>query len=302
MKLSIAPPLSIWEQGNRKNQEDAIYPRIGEATVDDKVFILCDGMGGHERGEVASNLVCDVLSSYIHDHWDGVGFTDSLLLDALNATMNELDKLNDDSDRRPGTTLTLLIFHVGGVFAAHIGDSRIYHIRPKRHIVLYKSRDHSLVYDMLASGEITVRDMENYSKKNVITRALMPGLERRPKPSIVHIADVQPGDYFYMCSDGMLEKMSDRELVKLLAKNTTDVKKYRRLVELTKNNKDNHSAHLIFITDVVREPMDEQLKNDEKESLSNALNLEKSASAGFPERNKHGISSFFRIIINKLRK
>lgn len=302
MKISIARPLSIWEQGKRNNQEDAIYPRVSEATADDRVFILCDGMGGHERGEVASNLVCNVLSSYIHEHWDGVGFTDLLLLDALNATMDELDKLNDDSDRRPGTTLTLLVLHAGGVFAAHIGDSRIYHIRPKRHVVLYKSRDHSLVYDMLASGEITVRDMEKYSKKNVITRALLPGLERRPKPSIVHIADVQPGDYFYLCSDGMLEKMSDRELVKLLAKNTTDVKKCRRLVELTKYNKDNHSAHLIFITDVVREPMDEQLKNDEIESPSNALNLEKSASAEMTERNKHGLLSYFRTIINKLRK
>ena len=46
MKILIASPHSIWEQGNRKNQEDAIYPRIGEATANDKVFLLCDGMGG----------------------------------------------------------------------------------------------------------------------------------------------------------------------------------------------------------------------------------------------------------------
>lgn len=299
MKITIATPHSIWEQGNRKNQEDAIYPRIGEATAEDRVFILCDGMGGHERGEVASNLVCDVLSSYIQEHWDGFNFTDSLLLDALNATMDELDKLNDDSDRRPGTTLTLLVFHAGGAFAAHIGDSRIYHIRPKRNAILYKSRDHSQVYDMLASGEISVREMKTYSKKNVITRALLPGLERRPKPSVVHISDVQPGDYFCLCSDGMLEQMTDKELVSLLRKRVTDDKKCKKLIELTKYNKDNHSAYLIYITGVIPEPMDSQLKNDEKDSPANALNLEEYAS----NVSKHcgfGILSFVKTLLNKL--
>ncbi len=299
MKITIATPHSIWEQGNRKNQEDAIYPRIGEATAEDRVFILCDGMGGHERGEVASNLVCDVLSSYIQEHWDGVNFTDSLLLDALNATMDELDKLNDDSDRRPGTTLTLLVFHAGGAFAAHIGDSRIYHIRPKQKTILYKSRDHSQVYDMLASGEISVREMKTYSKKNVITRALLPGLERRPKPSVVHISDVQSGDYFYLCSDGMLEQMTDKELVSLLRKRVTDNQKCKKLIELTKYNKDNHSAYIIYITGVIPEPMDGQLKNDEKDSPANALNLEEYAS----NVSKHcgfGILSIVKTLLNKL--
>ena len=301
MKVKIAKPYSVWEQGSRKNQEDAIFPRIGEATAEDKVFILCDGMGGHARGEVASNLVCDVLSSYIQEHWDGNSFTDALLLDALNATMDELDQLNDDSDRRPGTTLTLLVFHAGGVFAAHIGDSRIYHFRPKKKAILYKSRDHSQVYDMLASGEITVREMAKYSKKNIITRALLPGLERRPKPSIVHIADVQPGDYFYLCSDGMLEKMSDAELLRLLAKNITDEEKCQELVRLTEHNKDNHSAYLIFVTGVIPEEKDGQLKNDEKDSPANALNLERSA-VGISNNKGEGLFASLKSLITKLLK
>ena len=277
MKIIIAPPVAIWEQGNRKNQEDNIYPPEGKATEEDKLFILCDGMGGHERGEVASSLVCDSLSSYIWEHWDGKGFTDTILLDALNATMDDLDMLNDDSDKRPGTTLVVLISHDGGAFAAHIGDSRIYHIRPASHEILYKSRDHSQVYDMLASGEITVEEMKRYSKKNIITRALLPGLERRPKPSVVHIADIKPGDYFYLCSDGMLEQMSDAELVKLFRKDISDEKKAQLLINLTKDNQDNHSAYLIRISGVLSEENDDKLKDDEKESPANALNLERQA-------------------------
>lgn len=278
MKIIIAPPVAIWEQGNRKNQEDNIYPPEGKATDEDKLFILCDGMGGHERGEVASSLVCDSLSSYIWEHWDGKGFTDTLLLDALNATMDDLDMLNDDSDKRPGTTFVILVFHDGGAFAAHIGDSRIYHIRPASRAILYKSRDHSQVYDMLASGEITVEEMKKYTKKNIITRALLPGLERRPKPSIVHIADIKPGDYFYLCSDGMLEQMSDAELVKLLRKDINDEKKAQLLVNLTKDNQDNHSAYLIRISGVLSEENDDNLKDDERDSPANALNLERQTS------------------------
>lgn len=300
MKIIIASPIAIWEQGNRKNQEDNIYPPEGKATVEDKLFILCDGMGGHERGEVASNMVCNTLSSYIHEHWDGIEFTDPLLLDALNATMDELDKLNDDSDRRPGTTLVILVFHTGGVYAAHIGDSRIYHIRPKQRAILYKSRDHSQVYDMLASGEITVSEMKKYSKKNIITRALLPGLERRPKPSIVHIADVRPGDYFYICSDGMLEQMSDAELVGLLRKNISDEKKRQLLVSLTKNNQDNHSAYLIRINGVLSQKGDAMLPNDEKTSPANALNLERPASARSGKTTGHGLLQSIKSFINSL--
>ena len=300
MKILIATPQSIWEIGTRKNQEDAIFPPIGKATSDDQVFILCDGMGGHERGEVASNLVCDVLSSYIRDHWDEKGFTDTQLLEALNATMDDLDMLNDDSDRRPGTTLVLLVFHAGGAFAAHIGDSRIYHIRPARHAILYKSRDHSQAYDMLASGEITLTELKKYSKKNIITRAMLPGLERRPKPSVAHIADVRPGDYFYICSDGMLEQMSDSELVRLFRKNIPNEQKRNKLIELTKHNKDNHSAYLIQVTDVLHET-GERLKDDEKDSPSNALNLERPKTK-VPQRKPSGVLGSFISFIKKLCK
>lgn len=300
MEILIAPPQAIWELGDRENQEDAIYPPMGKGTSENKLFILCDGMGGHERGEVASNLICDTLSSYIHEHWDGKSFDDTLLLDALNAAMDELDTINDNSDRRPGTTLTILAFHSGGVLAAHIGDSRIYHIRPSQHTVLYKSRDHSQAYDMLASGEITLDEMEKYSKKNIITRALLPKLQRRPKPSIAHITDVRPGDYFYLCSDGMLEQMSDKELVGLLANGNPDDEKRSSLIELTKDNKDNHSAYLIRIADVKHEAGDEMLKNDEKDTTSNALNLERPFIKEAEIQEETGFFYYLKTIINKL--
>lgn len=280
MIVNISQPYAIYEIGQRDNQEDSIYPKYREATEKTKVFVLCDGMGGHERGEVASSLVCDFISLFILDNWDENGFTDSMLLEAINGALDKLESLNDDTSRRPGTTLTLLVFHKGGVLAAHIGDSRIYHLRPSENTILYKSRDHSQVYDMLAAGEISLSEMNNYKKKNVITRAMVPGQDRRPKPSIAHITDLQEGDYFFMCSDGILEQMSDKELLERLSGEKTDEEKIEGIIECTADNKDNHSAYMIRIAEVIMEEGDDMLKNDEQTTPSNSLLLEKDAVVG----------------------
>ena len=76
MKISIDQPTCIHELGKRSNQEDSVFPAIGDATDQDKVFILCDGMGGHDNGEVASGLVCNCLSGYIKECWDEDDGTD----------------------------------------------------------------------------------------------------------------------------------------------------------------------------------------------------------------------------------
>lgn len=172
-----------------------------------------------------------------------------------------------------GTTLCLLYFHQGGLTAAHIGDSRIYHIRPKENRILYQSRDHSLVYDLYQAGEISYEEMRTSPQKNIITRAIQPGEENRVRPAIVHVADIQPGDYFYICSDGMLEQMDNDGLCRLLSSDGPDEKKRMQLIAATSDNKDNHSAYLIHIKEVVREAGDDFLLDDEQTSKDNALNI-----------------------------
>lgn len=275
MKISINNPVYLNEIGRRSNQEDSIYPEIGQATTESKIFIVCDGMGGHEHGEVASQTVCDTLSNYINSHWDGGYFSDDLLFDALQATICQINKLDDDSVRKPGTTMTFLCLHRGGVLVAHIGDSRIYHIRPSEQSILYKSRDHSLVYDLFLAGEITQEEMTTYDKKNVLTRAILPNMDREPKADIVHITDVQAGDYFVLCTDGLLEKMSDQELIGLFIKNSSNEEKCQDLLQMTQENADNHSAYIIQIRDIEAENGDEQLFNDEAITRSNAILLER---------------------------
>ena len=272
MKIEIYQPQAIWELGQRDNQEDSIFPMFGKATDDDRLFILCDGMGGHEHGEVASQTVCKAMSDTLLS-LSKQSFTDDDLLDALQVAYRQLDSLDNSHLKKMGTTLCLLYFHSGGVTAAHIGDSRIYHVRPKENRILYQSRDHSLVYDLYQAGEISYEEMHTSPQKNIITRAIQPGEENRVRPAIVHIADIQPGDYFYICSDGMLELMSNDELCSLLSADGSDEKKRMQLIAATSDNKDNHSAYLIHIKEVMREAGDNMLLDDEQTSKDNAVNI-----------------------------
>lgn len=266
MKIEIYPPLCIHELGQRANQEDAI------AQWDNRLFVLCDGMGGHEKGEVASQTVCQSLVKWFEGNIKDDFFSDDQLREATEYAYTELDKFDDNSLRKMGTTLTLLYIYNSGVIAAHIGDSRIYHIRPNE-TILYQSRDHSLVFDLFQAGEIIYEEMATHPQKNIITRAMSPGKDNRHRPDIIHITDIKPDDYFYMCSDGMLEQMTNDELLSLLSANTSDEDKQKRLTELTANNQDNHSTWLIRIKNVVCEEGDEQLVNEEPTSRCNAINI-----------------------------
>ena len=282
MKITIHQPLYIFEIGQRANQEDSLYPAGEKATSEDRLFVLCDGMGGHEHGEVASQTVCKALGNWFSDNEaQAQPLTDNQLLAALEYAYNALDTKDNGGIKKMGTTLTLLYIHARGITAAHIGDSRIYHIRPQSSspsgrlggAILYQSRDHSLVFDLFQSGEISHEEMATFPQKNIITRAMQPGEENRMRPDIVHITDVQPGDYFYMCSDGMLEQMTNEELAALLSSDISDEEKRNQLIKATANNKDNHSAWLIHVKYVINEDGDDKLVNEEPTSRCNAINI-----------------------------
>ena len=269
MRISLYPPLSINEIGQRSNQEDSIIQ------WNNRLFVLCDGMGGHEKGEVASQTVCKSLVKWFEEHVKDNSFSDDKLREALEYAYAELDRFDDGNPRKMGTTFTLLYIYNKSITAAHMGDSRIYHIRPSKHDegILYQSRDHSLVFDLFQAGEISYDEMATFSQKNIVTRAMTPGEDNRMRPDIIHITDVQPGDYFYLCSDGMLEQMSNDELISVLISDTTDEEKKKKLIESTVNNQDNHSAWLIHIENVVKEEGDEALENEESTSRCNAINI-----------------------------
>lgn len=257
MKFKIKA-YNLQELGQRTNQEDSLFPALGKSTSDDRLFVLCDGMGGHEKGEVASATVCETLSRVILSAWHpGEVLSDELFLQALSAAYDALDAKDNGEERKMGTTLTFLCLHASGATVAHIGDSRIYQLRPASKNsparIVFRTQDHSLVNDLVKIGEITEEEAKHHPQKNVITRAMQPCQEHRAKADIAHLTDILPGDYFYMCSDGMLEEASDENILNIITKpNATDEQKLEMLRNVTEENKDNHTAHLIHIDKVGR--------------------------------------------------
>lgn len=258
---------SIWECGQRvdaegnPHQEDSIFPVHKEQKETDRLFILCDGMGGHAAGEVASSTVCKAMSKSIFESIsDAEGdFDDDVLMKAVADAFDALDSLSSDDDgteKKMGTTMTFLKFHNKGCTIAHMGDSRVYHIRPGKGRedteILFKTNDHSLVNDLIKVGELTPEEAKLSKQKNIITRAMQPNMERRPKPDIYHTADIKKGDYFYMCSDGMLEQMEDENLLFNFSEATgDDDNKVNILTQATSQNSDNHSAIIVHVLDVI---------------------------------------------------
>ena len=256
MKFKIKA-YNLQELGQRANQEDSLFPALGKSTSDDRLFVLCDGMGGHEKGEVASSTVCQAISSTILTEWHlDEPLSDELFQKALGVAYEALDVKDDGAERKMGTTLTFLCLHPGGATVAHIGDSRVYQLRPASKKsparIMFRTQDHSLVNDLVKIGEITEEEAKHHPQKNVITRAMQPCQEHRAKADIAHLTDIQPGDYFYLCSDGMLEEASDENLLNIITMpNATDEQKLEMLRKVTEENKDNHTAHLIHIEKVV---------------------------------------------------
>lgn len=258
MKITIRQPQSFSEIGRKDNQEDCIYPSADKVNDQNRFFILCDGMGGHENGEVASTTVCDALGHFFESHLpdDGVMTTD-LFKEALSYAYDELDKKDTGGLKKMGTTMTCLYLHRKGYLVAHIGDSRIYHIRPHTGIV-YQSSDHSLVNDLLRAGELTEEEALNFPQKNVITRAMQPNLERRHKADVFSFSDIKKGDYFFLCCDGVLEQLTNDQLSEILSdKKLNDAQKLEAIKQICDGNtKDNYTCYLIPIDNVREEKGD----------------------------------------------
>ena len=291
---------SIWEFGKRvdaggkPHQEDSIFPAYGEQKDTDRLFILCDGMGGHDAGEVASATVCEAMSRSINKavpNQEGP-FTDEQLQKAISDAFDALDAVggNSDGEKKMGTTMTFLKLHDKGCTIAHMGDSRVYHIRPGRDKdstrILFQTSDHSLVNDLIKIGELTPEEAKTSKQKNVITRAMQPKMDRRPKADVYHSADIKKGDYFYMCSDGMLEQMEDENICFNFSDTTGDEdNKVRILTQATSQNSDNHSAIIVHILDVIEDKAETTEKkpevvepapimaevNDDEDSVPNAV-------------------------------
>lgn len=251
MQIKLSTPYGFTHIGKKPNNEDALYPLPNEGTVTDTLFVVCDGVGGLDKGEVASATVVEAFTKELA-HAPSP-FSADQFNEALAKVYQKLDELEDPhAYKKMGTTLTLLKLHEGGAFMAHIGDSRIYHIRPEAaHPILHCTSDHSLVNELFKAGMLTAEETINHPQRNVITRVVQPHQERPAAADIYETTDLQAGDYLFLCTDGVLEQLTDQQLVEILGTQCSTVEKIRAIEALCEGKtRDNWSACLVPILEV----------------------------------------------------
>lgn len=254
MTIIIGRPQGFMDLGRRAEQQDAIFPDTEDFSINDNFFIICDGMGGHSHGGVASNtIVNSIIRNYALFRVHGYSIEAFNLL--LEKAWEELDAFYnaDLGERQMGTTLAFLAFTDKGYLAAHIGDSRIYHVRPERVTqFIYKSSDHSQAAELIEAGVITQLDSLSYENKNILNKAIVP--HKRYQPEIYEGNDVKKGDYFMLCSDGVYENLTD-EMIRFI------YSPYRNIDEITSLihqhcislSNDNNSCIIIPVIDTIDE-------------------------------------------------
>ena len=202
----------------RSANEDSFFVRA-------PIFVVADGMGGAQAGEVASKAAADAFDVDLPD-----GPPERVLRETIigaNSRIHELARA-DPSRAGMGTTLTAAIVSAEReeVVIGHVGDSRAYRLRGGRLEQL--TRDHSLVEEMRRKGQLTDAQAEDHPQRSIITRALGPEPEVEPDVQTVPAA---PGDVFLICSDGLTTMLSEKQIAKLLAGATTMAAAVRALVD-----------------------------------------------------------------------
>ncbi|MCQ2752148.1 MAG: Stp1/IreP family PP2C-type Ser/Thr phosphatase [Coriobacteriales bacterium] len=172
------------------------------------LFIVADGMGGHQAGEVASEIAINTLCKYAPKNLDS-----DLFIAAVKEANAAIFRSVADGIGKPGmgTTLTAAIVEGSKVMIAQVGDSRAYLLHNGK---LQKiTRDHSLVADLVDSGQITEEEARTHSKRSVITKAL--GAEHDITPDI-YVLQLEPTDRLLLCSDGLHSMIRDNDIEQVL--------------------------------------------------------------------------------------
>lgn len=252
MIIQLNQAYSFSQPGMRPNQEDSRCPNCDVPSSAQRFFVVCDGVGGQAKGEVASATVCRYFENALASYDFSKPFGEHEFNQVLAGAFNALAQVSSPSNQGMATTLTFAAFHVGGCFLAHIGDSRIYYVRPGLGIV-YRSEDHSLVNALVKAGVITKEEAETHPDRNVITRSIcVPEPDQQPSEATsVNVADVRQGDYVFLCSDGVLKCVSDDMIVQILSSQASDAEKCAQIAALCVTSDDNNTAYLVSVASVV---------------------------------------------------
>jgi protein phosphatase len=257
--VSLAQALqsaSLTDPGRvRDHNEDCIEsrPEIG-------LYVLADGMGGYNAGEVASGMATSLIADGLIEGWqprdidrmsreEAMALSGQLIREQIARANTAIytTSQNNPECAGMGTTLVVCLFYDDFVTVAHIGDSRLYRLRGE--VMEAVTRDHSLLQEQLDSGLITPEEAKLSQNKNLVTRAL--GIDPAVEPE-VHVHEALADDVYLLCSDGLNDMVDDEEIrLTLITLKSNPSLTVQQLVQAANDNggRDNISAMLVRVAE-----------------------------------------------------
>ena len=199
----------------RKLDEDYYYVSKPDSKI--KLYIIADGMGGYNAGEVASKMATEASRDYILKNFEKFKTSKDSIKQLLQETVKyannvvfENSKMKKDLNGM-GTTLDICLIYNSNIYVAHVGDSRVYRIR--KDFIRRITKDHSYVQTLIEDGKITKEEAYNHPKKNMLTRAL--GCTESVEPDI-YIKTFLKNDILLMTTDGLTNMVKENKMLEII--------------------------------------------------------------------------------------
>lgn len=231
--------------GSREINEDCLCVSQNK---DSSLFLLCDGLGGHGHGEVASAAVCEEISS-LFESCEAI--SEDFLSKAILCAQEKLMCKQREQHRRREmkTTLTALLICKRFVQIAHVGDSRVYVFKKGR--IVQRTMDHSIPQLLATAGDIKEKEIRHHPDRNILLRVM--GIQwEEPKYEIVSLPKNTQYDAYLLCSDGFWENIDEKQMCRFLKQSDGAESWIRSMTELVEENgkardMDNYSAIVVWI-------------------------------------------------------
>ncbi|NLX76864.1 MAG: Stp1/IreP family PP2C-type Ser/Thr phosphatase [Clostridiaceae bacterium] len=207
---------AISDKGIIREQNEDFWNIVLDMNGNPQAYIVADGMGGHQAGDVASRMAVESISNSICcylENRDDAKSVEQILQEAIDEANESIFRYAMDNLEGSGigTTLTAGLLDNGKLTIAHIGDSCFYLIRNEK--IEKLTRDHSFVGELVEKGILDQEEARVHPLRNQITRAL--GYEKEVRIDFYSL-DVMPGDIYLFCTDGLTMKLSADELLSML--------------------------------------------------------------------------------------
>ena len=226
----------------RKINQDYIYTSEEPVGNLPNVFIVADGMGGHNAGDYASKVTVETMLVEMANSFEKN--PTKIFARAIEQANDVIRRRASEDKKLEGMGTTVVVASCMGRFlqVANVGDSRLYIVGNGK--IRQITRDHSLVEEMVRMGGLDRADARNHPDKNIITRAV--GAEDQVEPDFFTV-ELEEGDIVLMCSDGLTNMLEDEEIRMIITGARDLVEKAQRLIEAANNNggRDNISVILI---------------------------------------------------------